>query len=474
MKARTVLYGFIASLLFSAILSAQAQTPKPAAAPHPASADLAARKQLAAYLADFKTHPEDAELRDKIIDLAKTLKPAPAVPQLVRTGFLRASTQLKMAATADDFKASAKLFEQVALEAPWYADAYFSAASAYLKAADFDGARRNLTLCLKAARTESDTAKAANLQQELDRQQNSQRFQQALQEFQKNPSDSAREGIIKAALAMTPAPASSADAAEHEGAAEFAFKNAKSQADYLKSAKEYENALLIVPWSAADYFNCGVAYEKGSEFDAAIRNFNFYLLAAPDAQDTNDVRKRIGALKYAKEQAIQQQQAAEAQARAEQERREAPKNLLRSLKAKYDGASYNVSQCSHTSQDGCSAEGGPFPCNCTEAETHGSSWYSTQGSCTISFPDDGTILISCGLYSFPSAPWLRGTPQGGSVEDVKWTDTFQRPGGAVWLRAWNGLDMIQFSTGSAPESRPVSDSQYSSAQRYRYVTLQKR
>jgi len=473
MKARTVLHGFIGILFLFVVISA-AQTAKPAATPHPAAADVAARKQLAAYLADFKTHPEDADLRDKIIDLAKTLKPAPAVPQLARTDFLKASVQLKSAATADDFKASGQLFEQVALQAPWYADAYFSAASAYLKASDYDSARRNVALYLKAARTETDTAKGADLQQEIDRQQNLQRFQQALQDFQKNPSDSTREGIIKTSLTMTSAPAASPDAAEHEGAAEFAFKNAKSTADYLNSAKEYEKALLIAPWVAADYFNCGVAHEKAGEFDDAIRNFNFYLLAAPDAQDAGDVRKRIGALKYAKQQAIQQQQAADAQARAEQERREAPKVLMRGLKARYDGASYSVQQCSHASQNACFSEGAGFPCGCTESETHGSNWYADEGSCTISFPDDGTILINCGLNGFPPKPWLRGTPQGGNVDDIAWTDTFLRPGGATWLHAWAGLDVIQFSTGSPPESRPVSDSQYSSAQRYRYLVLKKR
>ena len=123
---------------------------------------------------------------------------------------------------------------------------------------------------------------------------------QYISDLQKNPSDTAlREKIIKLSLTMNPAPAAPKDVIKHEGAAEFAFKNAKTAADFADAAKEYEQALLWAPWLAQDYFNCGVAYEKAGKFADAVRNFNFYLLAAPGAQDTNEVLKRIGGLEYA-------------------------------------------------------------------------------------------------------------------------------------------------------------------------------
>ena len=125
-------------------------------------------------------------------------------------------------------------------------------------------------------------------------------LQQYVADLQKSPSDTAlREKIIKLTLTMTPAPATPKDVIRHEGAAEFAFKNAKTAADFADAAKEYEEALLLAPWLAQDYFNCGVAYEKAEKFAEAVRNFNFYLLAAPDAKDANDVLKRIGGLEYA-------------------------------------------------------------------------------------------------------------------------------------------------------------------------------
>lgn len=148
-------------------------------------------------------------------------------------------------------------------------------------------------------------------------------------DLQKNPGDDAlRKKIIKLALTLNPKPVTPDAAITREGAAEYAFKNAKSNSDYSDAAKEYEKALLVAPWVAADYFNCGVAHEKAGENKAAIRNFNLYLLAAPNAEDAVDVKKLVGGLQYAQqkidEQQQQQAQAAQAQrdaaAQAEQAR----------------------------------------------------------------------------------------------------------------------------------------------------------
>jgi hypothetical protein len=123
---------------------------------------------------------------------------------------------------------------------------------------------------------------------------------QYVADLQKSPNDYAlREKIIRHVQAMKQKPAIPAEVVKHEGAAEYAFKNAKNESDYLDSAKEYEKALLIAPWRAIDYFNCGVAYEKAGQFNKAIAQFNLYLIAAPDAQDANAVLKRIGGLEYA-------------------------------------------------------------------------------------------------------------------------------------------------------------------------------
>ncbi|OPY79831.1 MAG: hypothetical protein A4E64_00291 [Syntrophorhabdus sp. PtaU1.Bin058] len=123
---------------------------------------------------------------------------------------------------------------------------------------------------------------------------------QYVSDLQKNPNDTAlRERIIKHVQTMRPAPAIPIEVIKHEGAAEYAFKGAKNGSDFLDAAKEYEKALLIAPWLAVDYFNCGVAYEKAGQFKNAVTQFSLYLVAAPDAKDANAVHKRIGGLEYA-------------------------------------------------------------------------------------------------------------------------------------------------------------------------------
>jgi tetratricopeptide (TPR) repeat protein len=129
-------------------------------------------------------------------------------------------------------------------------------------------------------------------------------LQQLTTQLQRSPADQAlRENIIKLALTLDPKPSIPDAATLSEGAAEYAFKNAQNTSDYSDAAKQYEKALLIAPWIAADYFNCGVAHEKAGENNEAIRSFNLYILAAPNADDLQGVKKRIGGLQYAAQKA---------------------------------------------------------------------------------------------------------------------------------------------------------------------------
>jgi tetratricopeptide (TPR) repeat protein len=269
-------------------------------------------------MTDFRAHPEDVELRNKIIELAKTLKPAPVVPQVVRDDFAKAVAQLKNASTADDFKAVAMLFEQITAKAPWYADAYYNAAVAYAKAADYDSAKRNLTLYLAAARPDTNTQNAENLQRDLDRQQSElkrqqslQQFQQALKEFSGNPNDAARERIIKLAQGMKPAPDVPDDAARSVARGRAALKDAKSTAAFKEVIAEFQKASLLAPWSADIYYNLGLVQDKAGNYAEALQNLKLYLLAAPDADDAKAVRNLIFEVEYRKDKAEMGQKLAE-------------------------------------------------------------------------------------------------------------------------------------------------------------------
>jgi tetratricopeptide (TPR) repeat protein len=130
---------------------------------------------------------------------------------------------------------------------------------------------------------------------------------QYISDLQKNPNDNAlREKIIRHVQGMNQKPAVPGEVIKYEGAAEYAFKSAKNESDYLASAQEFEKALLMAPWLASDYFNCGVAYERAGRFKEAINSFNFYLVSSPDAKDKDVVLKRIGGLDYADKRAAKE------------------------------------------------------------------------------------------------------------------------------------------------------------------------
>ncbi|MGA3373589.1 MAG: hypothetical protein ABSC48_17715 [Terracidiphilus sp.] len=311
-------------LLCAIAVPAQAQTAKPAASTRQRAADTASRDQLAALLAEFKSHPEDAPLRDQIVALAKTLNPAPAIPQLAQDDFAKAAAQVAAASSADDFKAAAGLFEQAALQAPWYADADLNAASAYAKAVDFDGARRNLALYLAAVRPGIDTSKAELLRRDLDRQQAAQ-FQQELQRFSANPSNAARLQIIKLAQAMKTPPEIPEEARGHYVMAVVYGNTAEDKADYERAIEEYKAALLAAPWWGDAYKKLALAQTDAGRFDDAIASLYLYLLTEPaDARNTQDEIYRLRALgqKAADEQAKRQTEEQQRQLMAERQQGE--------------------------------------------------------------------------------------------------------------------------------------------------------
>jgi hypothetical protein len=290
------------SLLCAITVAAQTPTPAPAPAPkhtapvHRKPADQAERTQLAADLADFQAHPDDTALRGNIVELAKSLNPAPEIPQPAQGDFAKATAQLAAASSSADFVAAAQLFERVAVQAPWYADAYFNAASAYAKANNFDGARRNLALDLAAARPGIDTQKAEQLRRDLDREQADQ-FQKALQQFTANPADAARLHVIQLAKSLPAPPEISEDAHGHFVMAVVFENSATDNADYARAITEYKAALLAAPWWGEAYKKLAGAQALADQYDDAITNLAFYQAINPaDARSAQDEIYRLKAL----------------------------------------------------------------------------------------------------------------------------------------------------------------------------------
>ncbi len=135
-----------------------------------------------------------------------------------------------------------------------------------------------------------------------------------------------RETIIRVVQKLSPPPAVPEEARRFSIRGQIAIKEAKSAADFDEAAKEFGKALRLAPWWADGYINQGVALEKAGKFNEAARALKFYLLAAPNAPDAQNVRDQIYALEYRQEKA--QRDAAtrrhteEAKAAAEQRRRD--------------------------------------------------------------------------------------------------------------------------------------------------------
>ena len=155
-------------------------------------------------------------------------------------------------------------------------------------------------------------------------------LKQLIEQLQKTPTDSAlREKIIKLAVGIKPAPAIPEDALRREGRAKFAFKNAKSNDDYLGAAREYEEAVLLAPWVSGYYSDLCTIYEKAEEYAEAKRNCELSSIGLTEPSQVNEIKQRIAGLEFGIEKANEaakyaRENSPEAQARKDDE-------LVRSL-----------------------------------------------------------------------------------------------------------------------------------------------
>src|SRR5579863_2353015 len=118
MKIRTILALLCLSLLSGSLLG---QTNAPAS------------DQLQQLTAKLQQSPGDQPLREKIINLAKTMDPQPALPEEATRRMARGFTAYKEAKSVSDYKDAVAEFEKATLAAPWYADAYYNLGQARAK-----------------------------------------------------------------------------------------------------------------------------------------------------------------------------------------------------------------------------------------------------------------------------------------------------------------------------------------------------
>ena len=129
-------------------------------------------------------------------------------------------------------------------------------------------------------------------------------LKQMVGQLQQNPDDDAlRAKIIKLAPTLKPSPALPDAAVTFEGRAQFAFRSAKSEEDYLAAAREYEKAVAAAPWVLGYYADLCTIYEKAGKFEDAKRHCGFYLIGLTDPAQMTDVKRRIAGLEFGIEKA---------------------------------------------------------------------------------------------------------------------------------------------------------------------------
>jgi tetratricopeptide (TPR) repeat protein len=117
------------------------------------------REELTQMVQQLQKAPTDNALRERIIKLALTLKPPPALPTEAERRMVRGAAAFNGATSLADYRAAANEFEQATLAAPWYGDAYYNLGVAQHKAEDYDAALRSLKLAVLASPGSKDAEK---------------------------------------------------------------------------------------------------------------------------------------------------------------------------------------------------------------------------------------------------------------------------------------------------------------------------
>ena len=123
---------------------------------------------LRQYVAQLQNNPDDPELREKIINLALTMNPPPAVPEDAQRFLVRGNAAMKSASTPQDVQDAVTEFRKATLVAPWFAAAYYNLAIVQGKAEDYQGAISNLKLYMLAAPNAPNLQDVKNLSYEME------------------------------------------------------------------------------------------------------------------------------------------------------------------------------------------------------------------------------------------------------------------------------------------------------------------
>lgn len=102
-----------------------------------------------------------------------------------------------------------------------------------------------------------------------------------------------REKIIGLSQKLQPPPAVPEKAHRYLARGEAFAEAASDKNGFLRAAKEFQAAAGVAPWLPHAYYNLGIVQDKAGQYKKAMQSLEFYLLAAPNAPDTREVRNLI-------------------------------------------------------------------------------------------------------------------------------------------------------------------------------------
>ncbi len=108
------------------------------------------REELKQLTAQLQGNPNDTALREKIIKLAITIKPATAIPEDARKSFVRGNSAFADAKNPEDFDRAITQYREASKLAPWWGDVYFNLAKALEQRQNYGEAAASLKLYLLA------------------------------------------------------------------------------------------------------------------------------------------------------------------------------------------------------------------------------------------------------------------------------------------------------------------------------------
>ena len=129
------------------------------------------RGQLKESIEQLQKTPDDAALREKIIKLAKKVKPAPVVPEEARRAFVRGNTAFSEAKGPEDYARAIQRYDEALLVAPWWRDPYFNLAKSLELQKEYGRAIQSIKLFLLTGPSADDARKAQDYSYALEDKQ---------------------------------------------------------------------------------------------------------------------------------------------------------------------------------------------------------------------------------------------------------------------------------------------------------------